>query len=117
VDIPSSVNAPKALIDRRRFLKIKLKSLAEESKIIRKEEGRTRNKELRDALHNHRVIDVRSEARHTLIAYGFMRGRTFAAVEPTSKRHVDWKKVEWMVKKYGNLKGFNEWKPQDQPVT
>ncbi len=86
--------------DRRLFLKIKLKSLMEEAKIIRKAENSPRNLPLLGELHHHRVMDVRTEARHTHIAYGLIRGRELHEMEKTEKP-VDWKKVQAMCKKYG----------------
>jgi hypothetical protein len=87
--------------DGRLFLKVKLKSLAEESRIIRKEEKR--NVGFRNALRTHRVGIVRSESRATLLAYGFLRGLHYRQIENGSKGSPDWKKVEAMVKKYGAI--------------
>ena len=81
------------------FLKIKIKSLAAEAKIIRKEENKS--KYFRGELEVHRKGTVRSECRHTLIAYGFLRDRPYAIVEPACKAKIDWDKVEAMVKRYG----------------
>lgn len=80
-------------------LKIKIASLAEESRIIRAEEKKHTG-EQRNAIHNHRVIDVRRAQRATLIAYGFLRGRHYRAIEPKTRWDVapydrpgpDWKK-------------------------
>ena len=69
------------------YLKVKIKSLAEESKIIRKEEFRAKsNPELRRSLYEHRISPVGSESRATFIAYGFLRGRKYSEVErPVNK--------------------------------
>lgn len=88
------------IIDRREMLKVKIKSLAEEARIIRREEHRTRG-ELRNELREHRVGIVRSEARATHIAYGLIRGRSLDRIEPGAKRQPDWKKIESMCKRYG----------------
>lgn len=117
------------MTDRRHLLKIKLKSLAAEAKIIRKAEralafppslpinhfskeerdknpdfikrsaveirrmkaaqrARFRsnpwygqNRETLSAIREHRVIDVREEARATHLAYGFVRGKTYQQIE------------------------------------
>jgi len=87
--------------DRRKMLKVKLKSLAAESRIIRMEELRTRGGYLRDELCVHRRTIVRSESRHTGLAYGFIRGRTYAQLESTAKTAPDWKRVERMIRQYG----------------
>lgn len=101
--------------DRRLYLKIKLKSLAAEARIIRHEE---RKGFLYAELRDHRIMVVRKEARHTLLAYGFLRGRTRAQIE-TSKKPVDWAKVESMVKKYGAVFGgsFAECKAENDRVS
>lgn len=81
------------------FLKVKIKSLAAESRIIRKEErkalgsGRWALKaqkttgeveaeyERYNRLRHHRVHAVRDEARASLLAYGFLRGKAYGQVE------------------------------------
>jgi hypothetical protein len=94
------------IVDRREMLRVKLKSLAEEAKIIRREEHRTHGA-LRDELHTHRVLQVRSAARATHLAYGFIKGRTLAQMEPTRRPVPDyiesllWADVRKMLKKYG----------------
>lgn len=92
--------------DKRLFLKVKLKTLMAESKIIRKEEMR-RKGPIRDQLAVHRRGVVREETRLTHLAYGFIRGKQFCSVESHkfgtlpefTKKQVE--KVEAMVKKYG----------------
>jgi hypothetical protein len=91
-----------------RFLKVKIKSLAEESRIIRKEELRSKGT-LRNQLRLHRVNDVRSESRATLITYNFLRGISYKRTEPNPtyiSSHAEkrlWGRVETMVKKYGTV--------------
>lgn len=76
--------------DKRRLLKIKLKSLAEEAKIIRKEEEKTKHsrrpevQDLSREMHDHRVKDLRLESRATGLAYGFIRGKKYRDIEPRS---------------------------------
>lgn len=83
------------------FLKIKLKSLAAESRIIRKQELKSRGP-IREALYHHRIHVVRRAARETHLAYGFLRGRAYLALESRcSSPSPDWKEVGKMVKKYG----------------
>lgn len=93
-----------AVKDRREMLRVKLKSLAVEAKFIRHEEKRTWG-EFREELHAHRIKVVRVEARHTGLAYGFIRGRTFEQMESntTPETYVipDWERVRKMLKKYG----------------
>ena len=106
-----------------KFLKIKLKSLAAESRFIRREERRTYNRfgkcvnpALREALYLHRIIIVRDEARATLLAYGFLRGRTYRQMENSNRSYPPLGKVARMVRKYGSypsemdaLNAVREW--------
>lgn len=86
-------------MDYRVYLKVKLKSLAEEAKIIRHEEKK--GGDHREGLHRHRVDDVRSEARHTVLAYNFIRGRSYKQTEPFTTSPPNRSRVLKMVKKYG----------------
>ncbi len=96
-------------------LKVKIKSLADEAKIIRHEEKkwgprRERSFEhmlLHDSLRDHRRLDVRSEARAAHLAYAYLKGRDYIQVEnhlrdPNDSKHmVIWHEVSRLVKKYG----------------
>jgi hypothetical protein len=96
-----------------KFLKIKLKSLAAEAKIIRREELRlncspslgediaARNTSERTALYVHRIITVRSECRATHLAYGYLRGRAYHQLEASCRERPDWARVARMVYRYG----------------
>jgi hypothetical protein len=96
------------------FLKVKIKSLASESKHIRKEEQQRKGTDpLRRELHDHRVQIVRREARHTLLAYGYLRGMEYDRLEHTRRTEPDWEAVERMVRKYGPPKhntSFEDWR-------
>lgn len=100
-------------MDYRVYLKVKLKSLAEEARIIRREEQK--GGDHREGLYRHRVDDVRSEARHTVLAYNFIRGRSYKQTEPHTITPIDINRVLKMVKKYGEpgdedrLKKLEEW--------
>ena len=89
------------LYDRREMLRVKIKSLAEEARIIRREEQRAAGWELRTELHLHRVGVVRSATRDALMAYGLIRGRTPEQTEPRAKTEPNWDAVDKMLKKYG----------------
>lgn len=97
------------------YLKVKIKSLAAEAHIIRREERRTRG-DLRYALQQHRKTDVRQEARAAILAYGFLRGRDFRAMEAKGSKAPYWSRIEALVKKYGEddlrerMQRFAEWK-------
>jgi hypothetical protein len=88
-------------MDKRTYLKVKLKSLAAESKIIRREEKKARRHSIREGLYNHRISIVRNVARHTHLAYGFIRGRSYSQIEGRAKDAPAWGKVKTMVEKYG----------------
>lgn len=92
-------------------LKIKTKSLAEEARIIKKEE----NKWLKNipkgeypgygyySLRNHRTLDVKRETRATLLAIAFLRNKPFNVVERSSKTapsHGQIKRVATIAYKY-----------------
>lgn len=98
------------------YLKIKGLTLAAEARIIKKlEQNRRSNPDLRKSLHLHRTIEVRSEARSTHIALGFLRGTSMQQMErplrPVGEGHVatknmtrtapNWKRIEQLVNKYG----------------
>lgn len=85
------------MLDRTAHLKIKLKSLAAEARIIRHAERRQKTHAHRDGIseehkadHLHALADlqshrrgvVRHAARESLLAYVFLRGKPYAAAEP-----------------------------------
>jgi len=85
------------------FLRVKLKHLAAEARIIRVEERRAnhhKNYQLQNQLHQHRVTVVRSAARSTLLAYQYLRGKPYRMCE-NNPESVDWSAVKRMVKQYG----------------
>lgn len=88
------------LHDRREMLRVKIKSLMEEARIIRREESRTGGV-LRCELSAHRRGPVRASARDSHIAYGLMRGLPLDRIERTRKSEPDWKAVRSMIKRYG----------------
>lgn len=89
-----------AIIDRREMLRVKVKSLAEEARIIRAEERKTHG-QLREELHLHRVNTVRYHARHATLALGFIKGRTRAQMEPTGDKPIHWPEIKRMLQQYG----------------
>lgn len=94
----------KKSFDRRAMLRVKLKSLAAEARIIRHEERRYAGTALQPELWLHRTRDVRAEARATHLAYGFIRGRTFGQMECNTKDPVGEQtkeRVKTMLRKYG----------------
>lgn len=87
-------------MDRKPHLRVKIKSLAEESRIIRNEVERVARRVrharaddeaeglqlLRESLTLHRTGTVRSAARHALLAYAILRDRPYSTLE--SRCHV-----------------------------
>ena len=88
-------------MDERTYLKVKIKSLAEEAKIIRAETKKAKHTSIKDGLYRHRIDVVRVEARSTHLAYGFLRGRGYRQMESVAHSAPDWKRVRKMVEKYG----------------
>ena len=78
--------------------RVKIKSLAEEARIIRREEPRQRTDEDRGALHWHRVGIVRSEARATLLAYAFVRSTPYSILERRPRGEINAKRVAEIIK-------------------
>lgn len=98
--------------DQRAYLKVKIKSLAEEAKIIRREEQRPRKdmdecgySPTRTGLREHRVTVVRQASRNALLAYGFIRGRKYRQIEPKAESQPNWEEVKRQVLKYGPQTG------------
>lgn len=99
----------------RYFLKVKIKSLAEEARIIRFEEKKARRTALLNELYLHRIIDVREECRAALLAYGYLRGKPLCKIEPRRDKytadHID-RRAHQIVKKFGTkaaYDNFNSW--------
>ncbi len=89
-----------------KMLKVKIKSLAAEARIIRTEErralsGRKPDGRLYGELRDHRRRDVRKEQRASLLAYAFLRGKPLSACEPKSDTPPDWGRVLSIALKFG----------------
>lgn len=89
------------------FLRVKIRSLAMEARIIRHEEHKIKRpfsldgEEQYRSLRQHRLNDVRREQRSALLAYGFLRGRSYARMEPFSLEPPDLNRVVELVSKFG----------------
>ena len=102
-------------LNHRKYLKVKIKSLAEESRIIRLEEKRSFGPQ-REGLYFHRIWNVRHESRAAQLAYAYLRGKRLEQVEQHSEMNYIRAKVlvraEKIVAKFGTheaAKGFREW--------
>lgn len=91
----------KPLRDQRAKLRVKVKSLAAEARIIRGEERRARRGDLRESLYLHRIHEVRSHARSAHLALGFIKGRTYEQMEKQAFSKPDWPEVRRLLAKYG----------------
>ena len=90
----------------RTYLRVKIRSLATEARIIRHEERRAKSAKRRDlvaGLVEHRRGAVRREARAAQLAAGFLRGRQISQIEPKNRpgNRPDWKRVGQLVARYG----------------
>ena len=104
------------------YLKIKIMSLAAEARIIRRETKRYPGEHpARIGLYFHRIHDVRMESRSACLAYGFLKGRSYKQIEQSSYTKPDWKRIEELIKKYGDgdprdrMQKFSEWKDAAGP--
>lgn len=89
------------IVDRREMLRVKVKSLMEEAKIIRREERRAGGLGvLYEELRRHRLL-LRGEARCAHIAYGLVRGRDYKKIEANAKTEPSWLAVKRLWKRYG----------------
>lgn len=68
-------------------------------------------------LRQHRIDNVRKEARITALAYGFLKGKAFKQIEGTSYSHPNWNRIETLVMRYGEdydvearRERFRKWK-------
>lgn len=110
-----------------KMLKVKVKSLVAEARIIRLEERRAKaGSRLHGELRRHRTFDLRVEQRLSLLAYAFLRGRPRVACEPRCKAEPDWARVLKLVEKFGpvspaetkeqTLQRLTEWRAAATPA-
>ena len=104
-------------------LKVKIKSLAEEARIIRREEqlakaARQTQKLL--SLHEHRVGTVRRASRHSQLAYGFLRYVPYEKMERVHHSQPNWQTVKKEAAKFGDEpeeqfeRRWKEWREQEK---
>ena len=103
-------------MSRKTHLKIKIINLADEARTIKAEErklkaaGRGPSKDYQD-LHLHRTGIVRNAARHNLLAYGYLRGVPYRAMEAKCAEPPNWLQVRKIVERFGgDLTHFEGWK-------
>ena len=99
----------------RTFLKIKIKSLADEAVTIKQEEAKWKYAPYTEGnlyythpmffkLRHHRIHEVRAECRAATIAYGYMRGRAYHQIENKCHEQPNWARVEQIIAKFSGDK-------------
>lgn len=81
-------------------LRIKIKSLAAEAEIIRREAKKTKGM-TKWGLNHHRTSVVRHHSRHNLLAYGFLRGVPYCVMERNCDEAPDFKMVAEIARRFG----------------
>lgn len=91
--------------------RVKIRSLAEEARIIRHEEQKHDGQSSdRGILRHHRITVVRSEQRAALLAYAWCRRMPYSVVEFTKSSTPDMKSVQRICKSLG----WSSWVPSDE---
>ncbi len=86
-------------------LRIKIRSLADEARVIRSEERKAktnRQTALVNSLCLHRTKVVRPEARCALLCYAFLRGMPYERVEQMPKTRPDWRRIRKMIERFSD---------------
>lgn len=110
-------------MSRKTHLKVKIKNLAAEAGIIRLEERKAKqhrnNAKTQEHwnehhrafmdLKDHRKGIVRDVARINLLAYGFLRGRSYAQMENYTREAPRFNKVYEIIKRFGSAEDLSRW--------
>lgn len=108
-------------------LKVKIHSLADEAKYIRRLERNIAKRLAKrslgknsspawQSLHGHRRMEVRRESRCSHLAYGFLRNTPYVVMESKCWEQPDWKRVEDIAIRFSDedkrivAQRFAEWK-------
>lgn len=86
-------------------LRVKIRSLADEARVIRDEERRAKDAHdytLVNSLCNHRKQSVRPEARCALLAYAFLRRMPYERLERDPRSKPNWTRIKKMVERFTN---------------
>lgn len=81
-------------------LRVKVKYLAAEARIIRAEARKTKGM-VKWGLNHHRKTVVRHHSRHNLLAYGLLRGQPYETMEKECKEPPDLSWVASLAKRFG----------------
>lgn len=110
------------------MLKVKIKTLAQEKRIIRKEICKAKSgSTLQGQLYHHLQAVVRIENRWSLLAYAFLRGVPLKKLEKNAGKGVNFDKVKAIVERFGlvgaswnakqkaeQLELFEKWKNHEE---
>lgn len=96
----------------REALRVKVRSLAEEARIIRHEVNRLKSYEFKTpesihktrALNGHRTGIVRYEARHAQLASAFLRGKPYCVAERFAKEPPDSLRIFELASKFASIR-------------
>ena len=86
--------------ERTLHLKIKVRSLVDEAKNIRKEANKTSGM-AKWRLNHHRTTVVRDHTRHNLLAYGILIGMSYERMERKCHEAPNFKRVAKIAKSFG----------------
>lgn len=89
------------MLNKKFAIKVKIKSLAAEARIIKQAIHQTKDIATKCELRNHHILVVRKEARHSQLAYAFLRGREYSEVEAKCGAPPDFKKISELVERFG----------------
>ena len=94
-------------------LRVKLMSLAEEARIIRRAEAKYFGRKNQNAnsvghsLHLHRICDVRHAARLSLLAFALLRGVAYLRVENKTSWAPDFAEVRKLADRFGPFETYD----------
>lgn len=94
------------MLNKKFALKVKIKSLAAEARIIKVAATQTKDAAIKNSLREHHIHVVRREARHSQLAYAFLRGKEYCTVEAKCGTPPDFKKVADLVERFGEACHF-----------
>ncbi len=89
------------MLNKKFALKVKIKSLAAETRIIKSEMRARKDVGTKISLRSHHVNVVRPEARHSQLAYAFLKNKEYYEVERSCVTPPDFAKIWTLVERFG----------------
>lgn len=74
-------------------LRVNIKSLSYESRIIREEIQKARDPDIKNSLYLHKIRNVREESRTTQLAMAAIKGIPYCQIEKYARQAPDWKRI------------------------